>query len=216
MNRAGRERRGYVPDDRPGRRLFVAVPLPPPARATVQALVDEVRSAADPAIRDVRWVRLDGLHLTLRFLGPTVEEQVPGVLAAADAAAARHDPFAVELRGAGAFPSAVRPRALWLGIDGGSEGLGALAATVDEELARHGWPPSERPYRAHLTLARADGVRSGPAVAARLMTAAGRFLEHFEAGSVGVFETISGNGPARYEAVHEARLGAPVGAPRRV
>src|SRR5213083_3090268 len=60
--------------DIPGRRIFVAVPLPPDARDAVANLVDRVRGAGVPGGgRDVRWVRLDGLHLTLRFIGPTPE-----------------------------------------------------------------------------------------------------------------------------------------------
>ena len=43
----------------------------------IAALVDRVRSRGVPGGgRDVRWVRLDGLHLTLRFLGPTLDPRV--------------------------------------------------------------------------------------------------------------------------------------------
>lgn len=198
----------YVPDDRPGRRLFIAVPIPGPARAAVEALVAVVRAAAEPGVRDVRWVRMDGLHVTIRFLGPTLDEQVAGIIEAIDAAAARTAPFEVLLRGAGAFPSTARPRALWLGVDDGAAELAALAAAIGDGLASRGWPPTDRPFRAHLTLARADGVRAGPRVAGRLQAAAGELRERFEAGSVALFETRSGDGPARYDAVHEASFGA--------
>ena len=63
--------------DLPGRRLFIAVPLTPDATSEIAALVDRVRSEGVPGGgHDVRWVRLDGLHLTLRFLGPTLDDQV--------------------------------------------------------------------------------------------------------------------------------------------
>ena len=61
----------------PGRRLFVAVPVPDEAAAEIAALVDDVRELDLPAgMRDVRWVRLEGAHLTLRFLGPTLDDRV--------------------------------------------------------------------------------------------------------------------------------------------
>jgi len=213
LDQAGRHRR-YVPDDRPGRRLFVAVPIPSHASQAVEALVSGVRAEADPGVRDVRWVRMDGLHITLRFLGPTLDEQVAGVVEAIDAAAARTTPFEVLVRGAGAFPSAARPRALWLGVDNGAAELSALAVAIDDGLAAHGWPRSERPFRAHLTLARADGVRAGPRVASRLQAATAGFGERFTATSVAIFETRSGDGPARYEAVHEASFRAVVATKR--
>ena len=195
------------PELGPGRRLFVAVPTPAAVRDAVTELVDLVRAEADPAVRDVRWVRLDGLHLTLRFLGPTEEHGIPAVVAAVNAVAAVTAPFEVAIGGAGAFPSTARPRALWLAVTGGAAEMGGATRALDDRLAEVGWPRDDRPYRAHLTLARSDGVRAGPAVARRLIAAAATFESTFRAESIVLFESISGGGPARYEPVHEARLG---------
>jgi RNA 2',3'-cyclic 3'-phosphodiesterase len=185
----------------------VAVPTPPAVRDAVTELVDLVRAEADPGLRDVRWVRLDGLHLTLRFLGPTEEDGIPAVAAAVDAVAAVTHPFEVAIGGAGAFPSVARPRALWLAVTRGAVELGTVARTLDDRLAEVGWPRDDRPYRAHLTLARSDGVRAGPDVARRLIAAAATFETTFQADGLVLFESISGGGPARYEPIHEARLG---------
>ncbi len=200
-------RRRYVPDDRPGRRIFIAVPIPAATCGTVADLVERVRSGADPAARDVRWVRLEGLHLTLRFLGPTLEDRLGGVIDAVDRVAAAHEPFPVEILGAGAFPAIGRPRALWLGIARGAAELAAVAAGLDDALVPHGWPRGDRPYRPHLTLARSDGVRAGPRVAARLLEAADDFSEEFEATSLTLFESVSGDGRAQYVPLHEATIG---------
>jgi RNA 2',3'-cyclic 3'-phosphodiesterase len=188
------------------RRLFVGVPIPAPAREAIGAIVETVRAAADPSVRDVRWVRFDGLHLTLRFLGETRAEDVAGIVAAVDAAARSRSPFRVVIGGAGAFPSIARPRTLWLGVADGSPELGGLAAALDDGLAAAGWPRPDRPFRVHLTLARSDGVRAGPEVARRLVAAADGVQVAFEAASVVLFETIAGGGPARYVADYEARL----------
>jgi 2'-5' RNA ligase len=190
-----------------GRRLFVAIPIPSPVKEAVTALVDRVRGAGDPDARDVRWVRLDGLHLTVRFLGPTEEEDVADVAAAVDRTARAVAPFEVVIAGAGAFPSVARPRALWVGVAEGVTELAATASALDDALADVGWPREERPYRAHLTLARSDGVRSGPAVARRLIDAAAALREPFRADSLVLFESVSGGGPARYLPLHEAGLG---------
>jgi len=198
----------------PGRRLFVAVPLPPPSCAAVEALVDGVREAmrghagraGASSDREVRWVRLDGLHLTLRFLGPTLDERLPSIEAAMRDAAAGAAPFRVSLAGAGAFPAATRPRVLWLGVPEGADALGALAGRLDDGLVRAGWARDERPFRAHLTLARADGIPAGAATAAALLEVARGFATAWTADRIVLFESHTGGGPARYEALREAAL----------
>lgn len=196
---SGPRRRSWPGADEPGRRLFVAVPLPPDAVTEVAALVERVRAPGVPGGgRDARWVRMEGLHLTLRFLGPTLEERVPSVheaVRSADVGAA----FEVELDGAGAFPSPVRPRTLWLGIVDGIDGLEGLAGRIDEALVAGGWPPADRPFRPHLTLARSDGIPAGAGFAARLMEDASGLHLRFRVERVGLFESLTGGGPARYE-----------------
>lgn len=186
-------------------RLFVAVPLDEAARSAVEAIVETVRGRATPD-RRVRWVRLDGLHVTLRFLGPTAESRFADLVEGVAEAAAGVSPFQLELVGAGGFPAAGRPRTIWLGIDRGQLELGALAAGLSTALAPRGWPPDERPFRAHLTLARADGARSGPSVVAALSDA---FAERTIGSAVkrlGVYESITGHGPARYVSRAEVAL----------
>jgi 2'-5' RNA ligase len=186
--------------------VFIAVPLPDAASREIAALVDEVRAAADPEVRDVRWVRLDGLHLTLRFIGPVDDDRLLEVSRAMDAAAAGIAAFEVMIEGAGAFPSATRPRALWLDVVEGHAELAAAASALEDALAEVGVERSGRPYRAHLTVARSDGVRSGPDVARRLVDAAGGRRTTFAATEVVLFETIQGGGPARYERIATASL----------
>ena len=194
----------------PGRRLFVAVPLPDDAAETIRSIVDEVRAEPLPAgARDVRWVRLDGLHLTLRFLGPTAEDRVGPTAAAVDSvAAAANGPLRIELGGTGTFPPQGRPRALWVGIRDGAEALQQLARELDSALAHVGWGGEHRAFRPHLTLARTDGVSVGPLVAGRLERVLADRRIPVELDRLGVFESVTGGGPARYVPVTSSRLGA--------
>lgn len=219
MSQPGRDARRPTAADGPaareaadrmiGRRVFVAVPLPEPAFRAVVGLVEGVRAAADPAVRDVRWVRLDGLHLTLRFIGLADEDEIAAFGQAMDRAAAAIDPFEVAIEGAGAFPAVGRPRVLWLDVTNGRDALTAAASALDDELAVAGLERNERPYRAHLTVARADGIRAGPDVARRLVEAGSGHLTTFTATEMVLFETIGGGGPARYEPLRRAELRAP-------
>ena len=191
------------------RRLFVAVPLDTAAVTTIAALVERIRAQralVAPDERDVRWVRMDGLHLTLRFLGPTPEASVPIVAEAVRRVASTQDPFEVRIDGGGSFPNPRRPRTLWLAVTHGTAELGSLARAVDRELVAAGWPSDDRPFRAHLTVARSDGVPAGADVARRLTAAAEGVDVSSAADRLVLFESITGGGPARYEPLESTPL----------
>lgn len=196
-----------------GRRLFIAVPLPEDAAAAVRSIVDDVRAEPLPAgARDVRWVRLDGLHLTLRFLGPAPEDRIEATSDAVRAvAAAAPGPIDIGLGGSGTFPPQGRPRALWIGIHEGADRLARLASELDAALVGASWPTADRPFRPHLTLARSDGVAAGTLVAGRLADAMTDRRIPVRIESLGLFESVTGGGPARYVPVTSAPLGSAPG-----
>jgi 2'-5' RNA ligase len=136
--------------------------------------------------------------VTLRFLGPTAESRVPNAAAAVASAADGFAPFAIRISGADAFPAVGRPRTIWLDLDRGADDLAALAARLDDALAGAGWERERRPFRAHLTLARADGVRAGPATVAALRAAAAELALESPIDRMVLFESITGSGRARY------------------
>jgi len=187
-------------------RLFVAIALPPKVCGEVASMVDRVRAEVGDERPGVRWVRLDGLHLTLRFLGATNPERLAAVEAAVRSSAARHSPIEIALRGAGAFPSPDHPRVLWLGISSGAAALDAVAADLETGMIAAGWPAEGRPFRPHLSLARADGVRSGPRTVATLAALAETLDTRWTADRLTLFESHVGGGPARYEPLLEVPL----------
>lgn len=201
--------RWAAPVDEPGTlRLFFAVPVPPDARAAVGSLIERVQAAVGDGTARIRWVRVDGLHLTLRFLGPTPAERQPALEEAADAMARAAAPFEVGLSGGGAFPSLARPRSLWVGVTTGGDRLAALADALTRAAVEGGQPLETRPFAPHLTIGRADGVRQAP-VAARILQEVAEGLDvRFTADRIVLFQSLLGGGPARYEPLHESRLGS--------
>jgi len=188
-------------------RLFYAVPVPADARAKVGELIDRVQAGVGDGTARIRWVSVEGLHLTLRFLGPVPESLRPALEAAADTIAKAAAPFEVVLSGGGAFPSLARPRSLWVGVSEGGDGLSSLAEGLSRLARDEGLELETRPFAAHLTIGRTDGVRLGPTAARVLAEAASAIEVSFSADRVVLFRSRLGGGPARYEALHEARLG---------
>lgn len=135
-------------------RLFIAAALPPEAREAAGELAAELRSRAGAGLR---WTPVGNLHLTLRFLGETPVEEVDGVAAAVEEAAADAPEFNAGFDRLGTFGGR-RPRVLWLAPSEGAAELGALAGRIDEALSGAGMPAREGAFRPHLTLAR---VRRG-------------------------------------------------------
>jgi 2'-5' RNA ligase len=86
--------------------------------------------------------------------------------------------------------------------------LARLAAASQVVFILWGWALAQYPYaiRPHLTLARSDGVPAGAAIGARLIEAAEDIEVRFRAARVGLFESLTGGGPARYEPVEVVDL----------
>lgn len=187
--------------------MFVAVPLGDEARDAVRAVVGRLRE--DPRYAGaarIRWAVSENLHLTMRFLGPTPPDRVAAVAEAAEAATAGEGPFEVRLAGAGAFPSAERPRVVWLGIERGTPELARLAARLDAELAARGWALDGRPFRPHLTLGRSDGIPGAAAAVAGLQEAVRDIDAAWTTDRLVVYRSLLGYGPPRYEPLAVARL----------
>ena len=131
-------------------RAFVAVEL---AQEALETLVRVQEAIAGDGL-NIRWVRRENIHLTLKFLGEVPVDRVDAV-AGAMGEAARHCPaMVVTVQGLGVFPGMNRPRILWAGLHGDTRALGALHRRLDQALARCGFEPEKRPFKAHLTLGR--------------------------------------------------------------
>lgn len=93
-------------------------------------------------------------HLTLKFLGEVPDDRVGEIGRTLERSLHGASAFPVTLRGLGAFPSASRPRVLWVGISEGAALLGDLARRTDGGLAGLGFPVEDRPFTAHVTVRR--------------------------------------------------------------
>ena len=150
-------------------RCFVAVDVPAEVRARVAELAGRLREAAPRA--DVRW-SVENLHLTLKFLGEVPDARVPDVARAVGEVAAGHTSLALEACGTGGFPSASRPRVVYVAIGGQVDALARLAAAVDGALETLGFPGERRAFRAHLTVGRVRSPRGGQGLSEALRAAA--------------------------------------------
>jgi len=130
-------------------RAFIALEL----EDRLRAALGELQQRLHPALGAIKLVRPEGIHLTLRFLGPTRPDQIAALAAPLAAAARACPPFAARVSGVGMFPERGSPRVLWLGIELPPAALELQRAC--ERAARDlGFEREPRRFRAHLTLGR--------------------------------------------------------------
>ena len=152
------------PERQPGMRLFIACELPPATKAALAEVQSQLRARG---AEELRWVRPEGMHLTLKFLGDVPAERVPAIEEALAAAVEGPLEMRLAFRALGTFGGPARLRVLWVGAEGDTPRLVELAGRVESALAPLGFPPERRPYSPHLTLARVSD-RASPEQRRRL------------------------------------------------
>ena len=132
-------------------RVFVAMDVPEEVKGKIREFVAKMERECQGA-RGARWARVEGMHVTLKFIGEVSAEKVEEIkkeLAGVRSAAA----VEMNFRGVGFFPNAKHPRVFWAGIEA-TPNLAELAAEIEKRLERLGIPREGRAFRPHLTLAR--------------------------------------------------------------
>ncbi len=185
-------------------RCFLAVEIPQAQKATVVAGLAKLKAKLPAA----RWVRPEGLHITLKFLGEQQESQVALFLQAlAEHVASVPPEVKVSLHGGGFFPNAARARVAWLG--GAAPGLETWAEASEEAAGVIGVARESRPFSLHVTLARLQRPWPEGACQRFLQEVGSWQLAPFLAREVVLFESTLSPGGAVY--TQRARL--PVGKP---
>lgn len=132
-------------------RAFISVDIEPS-----EALAAVFTELADSRA-DLKIVRPDLVHITLKFLGDTEEDLIGEIESRVRESTGGIAPFEIRLSGMGAFPSLSNIRVVWVGIVDGTQ-LGAIAQRLDSSIGELGFERDKKGFVPHLTLAR---TRSG-------------------------------------------------------
>jgi len=130
-------------------RCFIAIELPEGVKSALEGLQEEFKKCGV----DVRWVKPENIHLTLKFLGNIDEKKVKEIVKRIERVCDKYESFSLEARGVGVFPSLHAPRVLWAGIKGNSP-LKWLQSDVEDEMASMGFKREDREFTPHLTIGR--------------------------------------------------------------
>ncbi|MBE6037428.1 MAG: RNA 2',3'-cyclic phosphodiesterase [Clostridiales bacterium] len=145
-------------------RLFIAINF---SEELTRELLRAVHSLRQQSARGT-FTRPENLHLTLAFIGET--DRVNDAEAVLQKVCSHHRSFPITLSGSGRFPGRDRSTAAsgrsegdlyWAGLEK-SPALSALAADLQQELRKAGFPIEERAFRPHITLGRRVLPKAGP------------------------------------------------------
>jgi len=131
-------------------RTFIAIELSEEVRAGLARLQEELRRRGE----GVKWVRPEGVHLTLKFLGDVPADRIEEIAQAVREACVGFSPFQISFARLGCFPDLRRPRVVWVGVEGEVETLARLQKAIENNLDALGFPPEKRGFSPHLTLGR--------------------------------------------------------------
>jgi len=175
-------------------RLFAGIPIVDDARREVIALLGRLRESDWP----VRWVTDEGLHLTLKFFGEVAPERLDVIEEAVRFAGRNTGALDLRLDELGAFPSVVRPRVVWVGIDA-PPALELLHDRLERSGEAIGFAPEGAPFRPHVTLGR---VREGHRLPSGVLEEAGRSLSAapFRGTTLVLYESLLTTQGPRYHA----------------
>ena len=131
-------------------RSFLALEVSAPVVDYLREVIEKLSKRA----RDVKWVKRDAIHITLKFLGQIEEELVPKIQEALKPIGSRFTPFMVSLKEIDAFPSRRRARVVIVRLNKGVDEIKAIYEDVEEGLTGFDFEREAREYTPHITLGR--------------------------------------------------------------
>ena len=147
-------------------RCFIAIDIDEEIRAGLRKVQQEIAGQGNIRRSDVKWVRPESMHLTLKFLGEIKDREVVDVCRIVEMVAGRHKTFALAIKEVGHFGSR-SARVLWVGAGLDCPELAQLQQDLENELATAGWPKESRKFSGPFDVVpRAKyakaGIRTGP------------------------------------------------------
>ena len=190
-------------------RAFIAVNIPVELKQNLQEEIDRLRVLIRG--ESVRWVRLEGIHLTLKFLGEISNSSLGEIRQTLEREVEKQPPCTLRVAGFGCFPNRRKPRVLWIGITEDEGTLAQVQSSIHEKLVPLGFEKEGRPFHPHLTLGRVRRNVSMPDLA-QLQDAVNKFvvgqIGQFEVREIHLIESILKPSGAKYLPLGEYTLGS--------
>ncbi len=183
-------------------RLFIAADVSETQRDSIRELLDGLKKGVQFTKAHPKWVSLDSMHLTMKFIGDVEPEAKARIIASVNTLVSKCNTFDFSLRGLGVFPNKKQPRVLWLGVDAGREKMIRLCEDVQSVLKPLGFAPEKRKFHPHLTLARIKSMRGISALMDVMQSHSNVFCGKTRLAHLTLYKSQLHPDGARYTALH--------------
>ena len=133
------------------KRTFLAISIP--CSTEFPALVERLKKNLQHE-KYSNYVKTNQIHLTLKFVGDTLAEDIPAIIEACQKVAKKHQPFTMDFDRTGFFGSNNVPRILWLGMNNQPKALFDLEADLLDAFDDLGYLRDRQNFVPHLTICR--------------------------------------------------------------
>jgi len=131
-------------------RAFIAIEISDEARQLLVPIQGQLKKTG----ADIKWVKPENIHLTLKFLGDITNEQTGAVSCLLDNVARQYNKFDMTLFKIGAFPKLDFPKVIWVGIDNKCAVIEEIASRVTDACQEIGFEREKRHFSSHITIGR--------------------------------------------------------------
>lgn len=186
-------------------RTFIAIEL----SKEVKDLLGKLQDTLKKSNADVKWVKKENIHLTLKFLGAIEKEKIDEIIKIIDSISHNISVFQLDISSIGAFPKKEIPRVIWVGLSQGDEEIKYIAKELENTIYKLGIPKESRPFSSHITLGRVRSPLNRMQLIKQLNILSGNFPQEglrCKIDKITLFKsTLTPAGPI-YEILHESNL----------
>ena len=182
-------------------RTFIAIKIIPEKKLT------ELFSHLHNSLKaeEIKWVDINNLHLTLRFLGETNREQVSETIKVLEIIASHFNSFQIEIKGVGVFKNKMQPRVLFLSVVNNLI-LKELADKIRENLNFMEFDEDEKTFNPHLTLGRIKYIENKDAFYALANRYSNEKIQSFTVSEITFYQSILSTAGPTYKPIKIVKL----------
>jgi len=131
-------------------RTFIAFELPPDIKNYLSNIINIMSSR----IKGVKWVKDEGLHITMKFLGEIEDNKIAQIKEVLLPIENQYKPFDLIISRIDAFPNKKRPRVIVVGLKNEVDIINNIFQDIENFLEKLGFEKESRSFKPHITLGR--------------------------------------------------------------
>jgi 2'-5' RNA ligase len=131
-------------------RVFLALKLP----GAIKEYLSTVTRTMSQRVSGVKWVKAEGLHVTLKFFGEIEEKKVQEIEGALRGIDKQHTAMPLQLKEINAFPDLMRPRVIVVTFQEGVDNVKAIFHDIENRLLAADIQKEVRVFTPHITVGR--------------------------------------------------------------